>query len=118
MVLDLDETLIHCNENTNIPSDVILPIEFPNGEVIHAGVNIRPFADHLLSQLTSLCEVIVFTASHACYASKVLDYLDPSGKLIHHRLFRDSCVTTEEVYLLSKSRVYILRIYRSLKIVT
>jgi CTD small phosphatase-like protein 2 len=78
---------------------VILPIEFPNGEVIHAGVNIRPYADHLLAQLTSLCEVIVFTASHACYASKVLDYLDPTGKMIHHRLFRDSCVTTDEVHI-------------------
>jgi len=43
-----------------------------------------------------LCEVIVFTASHQCYASKVLDHIDPTGKLIHHRLFRDHCVTTEE----------------------
>jgi len=39
----------------------------------------------------------VFTASHQCYASKVLDHIDPTGKLIHHRLFRDHCVTTEEV---------------------
>lgn len=34
LVFDLDETLIHCNENSNIPSDVMLPIQFPTGEVI------------------------------------------------------------------------------------
>jgi len=32
IVLDLDETLIHCNYNTDIPADVILPIIFPNGD--------------------------------------------------------------------------------------
>jgi len=26
IVFDLDETLIHCNESTDIPSDIILPI--------------------------------------------------------------------------------------------
>ena len=34
IVFDLDETLIHCNENTKIPGDVILPIKFPTGEII------------------------------------------------------------------------------------
>ena len=33
-MFDLDETLIHCNENSNIPSDVVLPIKFPTGEII------------------------------------------------------------------------------------
>ena len=36
----------------------------------------------------------MFTASHSCYASKVLDYLDPDNKLIAHRLFRDNCIMT------------------------
>lgn len=34
LVFDLDETLIHCNESTSIPSDVVLPIKFPTGEII------------------------------------------------------------------------------------
>ncbi len=34
IVFDLDETLIHCNENTRIPSDVVLAIKFPQGEII------------------------------------------------------------------------------------
>jgi len=43
IVFDLDETLIHCNESTQIPSDIILPIKFPTGEIIEAGINIRPY---------------------------------------------------------------------------
>jgi len=96
LVFDMDETLIHCNESADMPADVILPIVFPNGEVVEAGVNIRPYAIELLKELSQHFEVIVFTASHACYANVVLDYLDPHQQWIHHRLFRDSCVVTDE----------------------
>lgn len=34
VVFDLDETLIHCNESAGIASDVIIPIRFPNNEVV------------------------------------------------------------------------------------
>lgn len=32
VVFDLDETLIHCNENQNLKADVYLPITFPSGD--------------------------------------------------------------------------------------
>lgn len=44
-------------------------------------------------------EVVVFTASHSCYANVVLDYLDPTATLIHHRLFREHCMLTQGVYI-------------------
>lgn len=44
LIFDLDETLIHCNEHATMPCDVLLPIRFPNGAVVKAGVNIRPYA--------------------------------------------------------------------------
>ena len=34
LVFDLDETLIHCNENSELTCDVKLPIRFPGGECI------------------------------------------------------------------------------------
>lgn len=48
VILDLDETLIHCNETLTLPHDVKLTIKFPMGEKIDAGVNIRPFAREFL----------------------------------------------------------------------
>jgi CTD small phosphatase-like protein 2 len=96
LVFDMDETLIHCNESTDMPADVVLPIIFPNGEVVQAGINVRPYALEILRELSAYYEIVVFTASHACYANVVLDYLDPHEQYIQHRLFRDSCVVTEE----------------------
>ena len=92
IIFDLDETLIHCNESHTMPCDIILNIKFPTGEVVDAGVNVRYFAREILAELSKICEVIVFTASHECYANKVLNYLDPENVLIHHRLFRNSCI--------------------------
>jgi CTD small phosphatase-like protein 2 len=105
LVFDLDETLIHCNESTDMPCDVKLPIRFPHGEIIEAGINIRPYVMECLKELSQYFEIIVFTASHGCYANVVLDYLDPKEQYIHHRLFRESCVTTDEGIYIKDLRV-------------
>ena len=34
IIFDLDETLIHCNENQNDDFDVRVPVHFPTGEFI------------------------------------------------------------------------------------
>ena len=100
IVFDLDETLVHCCESpTQSPPDVILPITFPTGEVVNAGLNIRPYAKEVLAEANRYFEVIIFTASHRCYADVVLDYLDPGGELIHHRLYRDNCVVVEGMFI-------------------
>jgi CTD small phosphatase-like protein 2 len=41
----------------------------------------------------------MFTASHKAYADAVLDYIDPNRTLIHHRIYRDSCVVFNKVYI-------------------
>lgn len=71
--------------------EVKLPIKFPTGDIIEAGINIRPGVGAMLKSLNKNFEIIVFTASHPCYANVVIDYLDPTGELIHHRLFREHC---------------------------
>ena len=50
-------------------------------------------------------EVIIFTASHSCYANVVLDYLDPQNQYIHHRLFRENCVVTDEGIYIKDLRI-------------
>ncbi|CAD8147854.1 unnamed protein product [Paramecium pentaurelia] len=96
IVFDLDETLIHCNSNLSIQGDIILPITFPNNETIQASINIRPYAKQILKTLSKDFEIIIFTASHSCYANMVIDYLDPKKQWISHRLFREHCIQTRE----------------------
>lgn len=64
IIFDLDETLIHCNENTSMPCDIALPIKFPNNSIVKAGINVRPYARECLRELAKHFELIVFTASH------------------------------------------------------
>jgi len=106
VIFDLDETLIHCNESADMPCDVILPIKFPHGEIIEAGINVRPYALEILKEISQHFEVIVFTASHSCYANVVLDYLDPHKQYVHHRLFRESCTVTDEGVYVKDLRVF------------
>lgn len=90
LIFDLDETLIHCNADQNGPADVRVPVTFPNGDSIWAGINVRPFAREILVELAKHFEIVVFTASHSCYANPVVDYLDEE-KVVKARLFRENC---------------------------
>jgi hypothetical protein len=66
IVFDLDETLVHCMEEFD-PTEVdhVLSIEFPNNEIVDAGLNIRPFAIECLKEANKHFQVVVFTASHS-----------------------------------------------------
>lgn len=77
-----------------MPNDVTLDISFPNNTKIKAGINIRPYARECIQEISEHFEVIVFTASHECYANVIIDHLDPHKKYISHRLFRDHCYRT------------------------
>mmetsp|Transcript_28668 Transcript_28668/g.51039 ORF Transcript_28668/g.51039 Transcript_28668/m.51039 type:complete len:403 (+) Transcript_28668:805-2013(+) len=98
VVFDLDETLVHCCENA-AEAQVPITVTFPTGELVQAGINIRPYAREVLTSANQDFEVIVFTASHRCYADEVLNYLDPTGTLIHHRLYRENCIITDGVHI-------------------
>ena len=98
LVFDLDETLVHCCDDVS-QGDVVLPVTFPTGEVVNAGIKIRPYAKECLIEANKRFEVIVFTASHSCYADVVLDYLDPTNELISQRLYRESCVVSQGIYI-------------------
>ena len=60
--------------------------------MINAGINIRPYAKYALEELSKYYQIVIFTASHACYANKVIDYIDPENKYVSKRLFREHCI--------------------------
>ena len=71
-------------------------MKFPNGDIAEAGINVRPYALECLREASKYFQIVVFTASHQSYADVVLDYLDPNHELVEYRLYRDSCMQTDE----------------------
>lgn len=44
LIFDMDETLIHCVEDVEKEeTDVILDIDFGDGDIVYAGINVRPY---------------------------------------------------------------------------
>lgn len=98
LVLDLDETLVHCTVEPIPDADMIFPVVF-NGMEYQVHVRTRPFLTQFLERVCRKFEVIVFTASQKVYANELLDRIDPDGKYIRHRMFRESCLLVEGNYL-------------------
>lgn len=99
IIFDLDETLVHCVDDDRADPEVVVDVDFGNGEIIPVGFNIRPYAREVLQEANKYFEVVVFTASQKPYADSILDYLDPDRSLIHHRLYRGNCLMVEGVYM-------------------
>ena len=118
LVFDLDETLVHWIEDFN-PEEVdhVLTINFPNNEVVDAGLNIRPYAIDWLIEANKHFQVVVFTASHSWYADAVLDFIDPHRELIQFRMYRDQWVETPQGIYIKDLRMIANRHLRDILIV-
>eukprot|EP00735_Rhodelphis_limneticus_P003561 TRINITY_DN15047_c0_g1::TRINITY_DN15047_c0_g1_i1::g.24982::m.24982 TRINITY_DN15047_c0_g1::TRINITY_DN15047_c0_g1_i1::g.24982 ORF type:complete len:384 (-),score=61.30,sp/Q5F3Z7/CTSL2_CHICK/41.57/2e-74,NIF/PF03031.13/2e-52 TRINITY_DN15047_c0_g1_i1:805-1956(-) len=98
LVLDLDETLVHCTTGFMETPDFTFPVDF-NSEEYKVSVKMRPHCTEFLARVAELYEVVVFTASQKVYADKLLNIMDPENKYIKHRLFRDSCIFVQGSYI-------------------
>jgi len=91
LVLDLDETLVHCHPTALNGPDPPLKLRIETYPPLNAHVYVRPSTRKLLDWAKDAFEVVIFTASAAIYADQVLDWLDPNGNIISHRLYRQHC---------------------------
>ncbi|CAA2952293.1 CTD small phosphatase 2 [Olea europaea subsp. europaea] len=98
LVLDLDETLVHSTLEFCSNADFTFPVFFNMKEHI-VYVKQRPYLQMFLERVAEMFETVVFTASQSIYAKQLLDILDPDGKLISRRAYRESCIFAEGNYM-------------------
>jgi len=89
---------VHCTVEPTPDADMIFPVVF-HGTEYKVHVRTRPYLLEFLEAVHSKFEVIVFTASQQVYADELLNRIDPDGKYIKHRMFRESCLLVEGNYL-------------------
>ena len=87
LVLDLDETIIHC-----LDQQEIVPL-------------IRPLIKLFLSELSKYYEIVIFTASIKDYADTILNLIDKDKKWIRHRLYRKHTTVLKNTYLKDLSKL-------------
>ncbi|GAB2299088.1 hypothetical protein Dimus_033159 [Dionaea muscipula] len=97
LVLDLDETLVHSTLEHREDADFMFTV-FYNMKQQTVYVKKRPYLQTFLERVAEMFEIIVFTASQIIYAAQLLDILDPDGKLISGRAYRDSCILSDGIY--------------------
>ncbi len=104
VVLDVDECLIHSNFCTvgagkryrqmearpdKLSQVNTIFVDTEDGEAIL--VNQRPGLIRFLEAVAAEFNVVAFTAGRECYASQVLDAVDPNNRIFTQRLFRQHC---------------------------
>ena len=97
LVLDLDETLVHCSFSPPEYYDVMISITH-DAVQYDLYIQKRPFLDEFLKQIMPLFYVVIFTASLRSYANPVIDMILPELPP-PQRLFRESCTYTNGMYI-------------------
>lgn len=97
LLLDLDETLIHCIDAYPGARRFDMEVDFINdeGEQLQGLLNIRPFAAEFLREMSQHFEVVIFTASMKYYADRILRILDPKKEFISSVFTREHCSKTK-----------------------
>ncbi|KAL8249594.1 hypothetical protein R6Q59_006462 [Mikania micrantha] len=97
LALDLDETLVHSSlEQCDDADFTFSVVSCLKEHTVY--VKQRPYLRTFLEKVSEMFHIVIFTASQSIYAKKLLDILDPDGKIFSNRAYRESCIFTNGGY--------------------
>ena len=79
LVLDLDETLVHSSFKKVKNADIKQSIEI-DGFIQTVYVNVRPYAEEFIVEMSKYYEIVMFTASIQKYALPIFNKIDLQRK--------------------------------------
>lgn len=88
-MLDLDETLVHSSFKKVKNADIKQPIDL-DGYLQTIYVNVRPYAEEFIVQMSKYFEIVMFTASIQKYAQPIFNKID-MDRNCSAMLFREHC---------------------------
>jgi hypothetical protein len=94
LVLDLDETLVHCTVEPVEDADLVFPVDF-HGMTYQVHVRLRPYLFEFLEKIKGKYEVILFTASQKVYANELLNLIDP-GTLLQFSAMKENTPSSND----------------------
>ena len=97
LVLDLDETLVHCDFTPQEGADIKVELQY-GGQPYKVFGRRRPHLATFLREASRHFEVVCFTASQRLYAEQIIRLIDPDGH-ITNCLFRDACIPVRGNFL-------------------
>ena len=108
LVLDLDETLIHCLKPDAESNDFTVKTGYStgNGQWVAMRVNVRPMATEFLQEMSNHFTIFVFTASEIQYAKTAVKLVDPDQRYIRRVLDRRFCCVTKKGFLVKDLRIF------------
>ena len=69
-------------------------------DYIRLNVKVRKHLEDVLQYLSTMFEIVVFTAGEKDYADTILDFMDGERLIIKHRLYRQHCFSpTRGIYV-------------------
>ena len=80
LVLDLDETLVHCYLDEPDDYDISFPIN--DGEEYRVYLSFRPYVFHFLDTMSRYFELIVYTGGIRQYAETICELFNNDKRLI------------------------------------
>lgn len=98
LVLDLDETLVHCKKEKPDFECEELTVFGKEGKTERYFISKRPDLGHFIEELSKFYTLVVFTSSQQEYADSVIDHIDLRRR-IKQRFYRKSCIRDVNGYV-------------------